>query len=414
MLSFDGFLRYLMSDDNAIIPSEKFDLNCDMDQPLSHYFINSSHNTYLTGHQFTGKSSVEIYRQCLLGGCRCIELDCWNGRSDDEPIITHGYTVVTEVPLKEVLEAIAESAFKISPYPVILSFENHCSNKQQLAKMARYCRKIFGDMLLTEPLPSHPLKPGVPLPSPNQLLRKIIIKDKKIHKHERKNKNSYNNADVNAPSANFQPKSDDSLDSFDTNFSQTVISKSRNVSKDNSFSESEIRPVTLTKNSSIGNNNMEDLEQLIGNSIADSEMNSSQTDANNDLNDTSSNNNNIHSNNLINNPIANNTMTKNYSCDMDDPETDSSTDDDDIINADDQQSQQQLLQSSSKSNNFDINPTNIITSTNINLNELIQHRSEMSKLVIYVQPIQFRAFDIAESKLLFYPFIFIPKKYSIF
>lgn len=48
-LSIDGFLRYLMSDDNAAVAPEKFDLNLDMDQPLAHYYINSSHNTYLTG-----------------------------------------------------------------------------------------------------------------------------------------------------------------------------------------------------------------------------------------------------------------------------------------------------------------------------------------------------------------------------
>ena len=51
------------------------------------------------GHQFTGKSSVEIYRETLLGGCRCVELDFWNGKNED-PIIYHGYTLVPEVPAK--------------------------------------------------------------------------------------------------------------------------------------------------------------------------------------------------------------------------------------------------------------------------------------------------------------------------
>ncbi|XP_070504335.1 1-phosphatidylinositol 4,5-bisphosphate phosphodiesterase classes I and II [Chironomus tepperi] len=181
LLSFDGFLRYLMSEDNPIMASNKLELCDDMDQPLSHYFINSSHNTYLIGHQITGKSSVEIYRQTLLAGCRCVELDFWNGRTE-EPVIVHGYTFVPEIYAKDVLEAIAESAFKTSDYPVILSFENHCNPRQQ-AKIANYCRDIFGDMLLDLPLDSHPLEPFMELPSPQLLKRKIIIKNKKKHHH---------------------------------------------------------------------------------------------------------------------------------------------------------------------------------------------------------------------------------------
>ncbi|GLH00801.1 1-phosphatidylinositol 4,5-bisphosphate phosphodiesterase [Gryllus bimaculatus] len=188
--SFDGFLRYLMSEDNPIMSYSKFDLSDDMDQPLPHYFINSSHNTYLAGHQLTGKASVEMYRQCLLAGCRCVELDFWNGRTE-EPVIVHGYTFVPEISAREVIEAIAESAFKTSDYPVVLSFENHCNPRQQ-AKIASYCRDIFGEMLLDAPLESHKLEPGQCLPPPSLLKRKIIIKNKKKHHHHHHKKSRAN------------------------------------------------------------------------------------------------------------------------------------------------------------------------------------------------------------------------------
>jgi len=48
-LSLAGFLSYLMSDSNYIVNSTKLECSDNMDQPLAHYFINSSHNTYLTG-----------------------------------------------------------------------------------------------------------------------------------------------------------------------------------------------------------------------------------------------------------------------------------------------------------------------------------------------------------------------------
>lgn len=69
-VSSDGFCRYLMSDENAPVFLDRLELYQEMEQPLAHYFISSSHNTYLTGRQFGGKSSVEMYRQVLLSGCR--------------------------------------------------------------------------------------------------------------------------------------------------------------------------------------------------------------------------------------------------------------------------------------------------------------------------------------------------------
>ncbi|GFT90575.1 1-phosphatidylinositol 4,5-bisphosphate phosphodiesterase beta-4, partial [Trichonephila clavipes] len=180
-MSKNGFIRYLMSDENAPVFLDRLDFYMEMDQPLAHYYINSSHNTYLSGRQFGGKSSVEMYRQVLLAGCRCVELDCWDGKGEDEePIITHGKAMCTDILFKDVIYAIRDCAFVTSEYPVILSFENHCCKKQQY-KLAKYCDDIFGDLLLKEPIPGFPLnEPGKTLPSPNELKRKILIKNKRL------------------------------------------------------------------------------------------------------------------------------------------------------------------------------------------------------------------------------------------
>ncbi|XP_023370084.1 1-phosphatidylinositol 4,5-bisphosphate phosphodiesterase beta-2 isoform X1 [Otolemur garnettii] len=179
-LSPEGMVWFLCGPENSVLAQDKLLVHHDMTQPLNHYFINSSHNTYLTAGQFSGLSSAEMYRQVLLSGCRCVELDCWKGKPpDEEPIITHGFTMTTDIFFKEAIEAIAESAFKTSPYPVILSFENHVDSPRQQAKMAEYCRTIFGDMLLTEPLEKFPLESGISLPSPEDLRGKILIKNKK-------------------------------------------------------------------------------------------------------------------------------------------------------------------------------------------------------------------------------------------
>ena len=64
-MSKQGLTDYMLSDENAPVILDRLDIYQDMEQPLAHYYVNSSHNTYLIGRQFGGKSSVEIYRQVI-------------------------------------------------------------------------------------------------------------------------------------------------------------------------------------------------------------------------------------------------------------------------------------------------------------------------------------------------------------
>lgn len=61
LLSKDGFLMYLNHPDAMILNPDHKDVYQDMNQPLNHYFISSSHNTYLMEDQLKGPSSTEAY-----------------------------------------------------------------------------------------------------------------------------------------------------------------------------------------------------------------------------------------------------------------------------------------------------------------------------------------------------------------
>ncbi|RKK67405.1 hypothetical protein BFJ69_g14539 [Fusarium oxysporum] len=171
VMSEAAFVRYLTSETNsAIIPEPQ---NYTLDRPMNEYIISSSHNTYLLGRQVAGQSSVEGYISVLIRGCRCVEIDCWNGNSG-QPEVNHGRTLTASISFREVIATINKYAFVKSRFPLWISLEVHCNPNQQ-AIMVNIMKEAFGSRLVTETLEDCYDK----LPSPSELMERILIKVKK-------------------------------------------------------------------------------------------------------------------------------------------------------------------------------------------------------------------------------------------
>lgn len=179
LMSLEGFTSFLLSSDNSAFIEQRGKVWHDMTHPLSEYLISSSHNTYLIGNQLVGSSTIEGYIRALLHSCRSVEIDVFDG--DTGPMIFHGKTLTSKVPVREVCEAIAKYAFVTSPYPIIISAEIHCSVPQQ-EMMVEVMRDVFQDVLISAPVEGRPTLDV--LPSPEHLKGKVLLKAKNLYLSE--------------------------------------------------------------------------------------------------------------------------------------------------------------------------------------------------------------------------------------
>ncbi|NXP21140.1 PLCD4 phosphodiesterase, partial [Scytalopus superciliaris] len=169
VLSADGFLMYLCSPEGSIFNPQHRALWQDMNQPLCHYFISSSHNTYLIEDQICGQSSIEGYIRALKRGCRCLEVDCWDG-PNGEPMVYHGHTFTSKIPFREVVSTLGKTFWGNSSLPPPLMGTSPPSFHLQRGQQASWRNWALQGVSLS--------------PTPQELKHKILLKGKKIGRLE--------------------------------------------------------------------------------------------------------------------------------------------------------------------------------------------------------------------------------------
>ena len=115
--------------------------------------------------------SVSLSSGIIFHAHRKLLVDIYDG--DNEPMVFHGKTLTSKVPVREVCEAIAKYAFVTSPYPIIISAEIRCSVPQQDI-LAKIMHKVFGEALVSTSTEGNPTIDK--LPSPEDLKGKVLVK----------------------------------------------------------------------------------------------------------------------------------------------------------------------------------------------------------------------------------------------
>ena len=172
---YEEFIKYLCSDENAMFNPVEDTVHHDMTHQLSCYWINSSHNTYLTGSH-RGSADVKSFEQAMRLGVRCIDICVRNGDKCGGkvvPIVYHGpyRPFLPKLKLDDVLKTINDHAFSTSQYPLIISIDIQC-NEENKKIAAQLLKTVFGEKLMERKNSDG----RCDLPSPADLMDKIILK----------------------------------------------------------------------------------------------------------------------------------------------------------------------------------------------------------------------------------------------
>jgi Phosphatidylinositol-specific phospholipase C, X domain/Phosphatidylinositol-specific phospholipase C, Y domain len=185
-LSKSRFISWLTADTNDIVDKHMSQVGSDdMGEPLSHYWINTSHDTYQSNK--TSVPSAMEYTNALHRGVRCLEVDIYE--SDDsetaDPVVgggggsannNHHSGTTHKIPLRHVLRAI-RAFLNHYPYtyPILLKLEYHCRTSVQL-KVATMLYEFLGAAnLLVRPIEGQLLTANIHLPSPESARGRVIV-----------------------------------------------------------------------------------------------------------------------------------------------------------------------------------------------------------------------------------------------